>query len=132
MITSKRKRYAFFFKSSVAIQTPLSSFGVILSNPLDVKGKMSRFSASALVFVLLALIIPSPTVSALSKQNHPQFLTKTVSRVEQAVHKLSSIFGLPGNSDVKRDAQPKLWAVLVAGSNGYYNYRHQVLYKLGC
>jgi len=61
--------------------------------------------------------------------NHHKFLDKIVSRVEETVQKFESIFNInhaneKSNSDETTD--PKLWAVLVAGSNGYYNYRHQV------
>ena len=93
---------------------------------------MTHFSASVFLFLLFAFVIPSFTVSALNNEfnQQQQFLTKSVSRVEETVHKLASILGLDNNSDAKRDAQPKIWAVLVAGSNGYYNYRHQVTYFL--
>lgn len=30
----------------------------------------------------------------------------------------------------EESGEPKLWALLVAGSNGYYNYRHQVSPRL--
>ncbi|KAL1472714.1 hypothetical protein MTO96_022858 [Rhipicephalus appendiculatus] len=36
----------------------------------------------------------------------------------------STVVAAPENS-AEQDDQPKLWALLVAGSNGFYNYRHQ-------
>lgn len=32
---------------------------------------------------------------------------------------------LSGVCSVSADSGPRIWALLVAGSNGYYNYRHQ-------
>lgn len=79
-------------------------------------------------FVLVAIISCTfaVTVSALSNHHGPQFLTKSISRVEETVQKIGSILGLTKPNPVEPVAKPKLWAVLVAGSNGYYNYRHQV------
>lgn len=39
-----------------------------------------------------------------------------------------SAVGLPGNvfEFEQPDAEGQHWALLVAGSNGYFNYRHQV------
>ena len=61
--------------------------------------------------------------------NNHKFVDKIVSRVEETVQKFESLFNInhakdKNNSDETADT--KLWAVLVAGSNGYYNYRHQV------
>lgn len=60
--------------------------------------------------------------------NNHKFVDKIVSRVEETVQKFESLFNInhakdKNNSDETADT--KLWAVLVAGSNGYYNYRHQ-------
>ncbi|XP_046633726.1 legumain-like [Daphnia pulicaria] len=73
-----------------------------------------------LAFVLVSCSVLS--VAALSKSNH-KFLGRIVSRAEETVQNIESLFHKekPKNAT----AEPKQWAVLVAGSNGYYNYRHQ-------
>jgi legumain len=47
-----------------------------------------------------------------------------VSRAEETVQNIESLFHKEKQKNAT--AEPKQWAVLVAGSNGYYNYRHQV------
>ena len=81
-----------------------------------------------LAIALCVTLVPFNTVSALNK-NNANFFTKTISRVEETVQKLGSILGLTNSNPVVPSVtadSPKIWAVLVAGSNGYYNYRHQV------
>lgn len=78
-------------------------------------------------FPFLAFVLVSSSVFsvvALSKSNH-KFLDKIVSRADETVKSIESIFHKKIVND-SNAAQPKQWAVLVAGSNGYYNYRHQV------
>ena len=81
-----------------------------------------------LQIILCASLLCFQVTLGLNKQNH-KFVDKIVSRVEETVQKFESIFNInhaneKSNSDETADT--KLWAVLVAGSNGYYNYRHQV------
>lgn len=76
---------------------------------------------------ILVLSLLCTTSFALKTNNH-KFLDKIVSRIDETVKHVESFFHLsktPNQAEVSED-QPKLWAVLVAGSNGYYNYRHQV------
>ena len=84
--------------------------------------KMRSISRTLVLFTLVSSLLLS--VVALNKNNH-RFLGKVVSRVEEAVHNFQSIIHKE-KSDNGSGSQPKQWAVLVAGSNGYYNYRHQV------
>ncbi|KAI9561023.1 hypothetical protein GHT06_011979 [Daphnia sinensis] len=77
-------------------------------------------------FTFLAFVFVSSSVFsvvALSKSNH-KFLEKIVSRADETVKSIESLFHKKVAND-SNAAQPKQWAVLVAGSNGYYNYRHQ-------
>ena len=76
--------------------------------------------------LLLVFSICLLTVSALNKNNN-HFFGKIVSRAEEAVQKFESLIIHRNKTDKNSDSQSKQWAVLVAGSNGYYNYRHQVL-----
>ena len=77
--------------------------------------------------ILFAAFLFFQVASALNKQNH-KIVDKIVSRFEETVQKLESIFKHHKTSENNEEtANPKVWAVLVAGSNGYYNYRHQVI-----
>ena len=81
-----------------------------------------------LVFLFVSCSVLS--VASLSKNNQ-KFFGRIVSRAEEAVHNIESLFHKEKLSNASADAQPKQWAVLVAGSNGYYNYRHQVNISCG-
>lgn len=45
--------------------------------------------------------------------------------IRLALAAVASMVGAASQNFNERDDQPKLWALLVAGSNGFYNYRHQ-------
>lgn len=90
-----------------------------------------RFSALAVFVVALFSFVFLG--STLNTNNNHKFLGNIVSRVEEKVKNFESFFH--GEKDKNVDTQdspsnPKQWAVLVAGSNGYYNYRHQVFHSL--
>ena len=77
---------------------------------------------SVIHFLLLAVVIKSAAASPRLVDNH-----KIIDQLKDTVHKVESLFkqdpevpATPAEDDVK------LWAVLVAGSKGYSNYRHQV------
>ena len=86
-----------------------------------------RSSVTVLVFIFVSCSVLS--VCALIKNNH-NFLGRVVSRAEETVQNIESLFQKEKPKNVTADAEPKQWAVLVAGSNGYYNYRHQVIFYL--
>lgn len=76
---------------------------------------------------LLLLLFLCSSSLALKSNNH-KFLGKIISRIDETVKNVESFFhhSKTSNGDDTPEDQTKLWAVLVAGSNGYYNYRHQV------
>lgn len=84
-----------------------------------------RSSAYVTLVVFLFVSCSVLSVVSLSKSNH-KFLGKIVSRAEEAVQSIESLFHKEKLNNASAENQPKQWAVLVAGSNGYYNYRHQV------
>lgn len=75
---------------------------------------------------LLLLLFLCSSSLALKSNNH-KFLGKIISRIDETVKNVESFFhhSKTSNGDDTPEDQTKLWAVLVAGSNGYYNYRHQ-------
>jgi len=71
----------------------------------------------------LAVVVKSAAASPRLVDNH-----KIIDQLKDTVHKVESLFKhkepeVPATH--AEDDDVKLWAVLVAGSNGYYNYRHQ-------
>lgn len=79
------------------------------------------------LFKLIVLSLLCTTSFAL-KINNNKFLGKVVTRIDETVKRVESFFHhskTPNHDETPTADQPKLWAVLVAGSNGYYNYRHQ-------
>lgn len=90
-----------------------------------------RFSAFSTFAFFLSYFILS--VLALNKNSNHKFLPKVVTRIEEKVHNFESYFHIKKSKNGvtgSNSSEPKQWAVLVAGSNGYYNYRHQVFTKL--
>lgn len=80
-----------------------------------------------LVQILFVAVLYFQLALGLNQQNH-KFVDKIVSRFEETVQKFESIFNIKHSKENNEDTvDPKVWAVLVAGSNGYYNYRHQVI-----
>jgi Peptidase C13 family len=74
--------------------------------------------------LLWAVVVKSAAASPRLVDNH-----KIIDQIKDTVHKVESLFNhkapeVPATH--AEDDDVKLWAVLVAGSNGYYNYRHQV------
>ncbi|KAF6139693.1 hypothetical protein GIB67_002498 [Kingdonia uniflora] len=72
---------------------------------------MIRYIAGALVLIVLS-------ISAVDSRTLGDDVLKLPSEVSNFIHGSSS-------SDNDDDAVGTRWAVLIAGSNGYYNYRHQ-------
>ena len=88
---------------------------------------------SALACCVIFVCTFSFPVLGLNKNDNHKYLPKVVTRIEDALKNLDSIFhgAKPEGKDPSNPNQPKQWAVLVAGSSGYYNYRHQVLFLGG-
>ena len=82
------------------------------------------FAKFLLLFVALLWI--SASADSISEDtNHLWIGVK--SQLKKIGHKFEGIF--QKNKEVEHDENPnapKAWAVLVAGSSGFYNYRHQV------
>jgi legumain len=108
-------------------QVIISVFNFSIVNLLAILGTNKKFKMRSSAYVmLLAFVLVSCSVlsvAALSKSNH-KFLGRIVSRAEETVQNIESLFH--NEKPKNATAEPKQWAVLVAGSNGYYNYRHQV------
>ena len=77
-----------------------------------------------LLFVALVCIFASAD-SDTEERNH--FWSDVKSQVKKYGHKFETLFLNKKEVVIEGDSgSPKVWAVLVAGSNGFYNYRHQV------
>jgi len=76
-----------------------------------------------LLFAALVCIFASAD-SDTEERNH--FWSDVKSQVKKYGHKFETLFLNKKEVVIEGDSgSPKVWAVLVAGSNGFYNYRHQ-------
>lgn len=81
---------------------------VLASSSMGVLSRYITLTAVLVVALLLLLLVAVPPPC------------------EAATDRLSSIFGSAVDNEGEGENSGTKWAVLVAGSNGYSNYRHQV------
>jgi len=79
-----------------------------------------------LLLLLAAIVCSSATANSIVKET--SYLWNGIkSQVTKFEHEFETFFQKNKNlSEDKIHKSPKVFAVLVAGSNGFYNYRHQV------